>query len=70
MNKHLPPSNHGSSVQPTTQRHIGVFGFCPEVAMPVVGVVDHISTDRLIRSLPADQDDALLSYGLNVTDLR
>lgn len=70
MNRHLPPSSYASCVQPTKQRHVGVFAFFPAVAMPVVAVVDHISADRLIRSLPADQDDALVSEGLDVADLR
>lgn len=70
MNKRLPPSIHVSSVQLTIQRHIGVFGFFPVVVKPVVSVVDHISTDRVIRSLPADQDDGLMSWGLDVCDLR
>lgn len=70
MNKYLPPSNHVSSVQPTKQRHIGVFGFRPVVVMPVVGVVDHITTDGLIRSIPADQDGALMRHGLHLADLR
>lgn len=66
----IPSCPSVSSVPPTSQCHICVSAVFPVISTPIVGVVDHISTDGLIWSLPCDQDDALVTSGLNVADPR
>lgn len=54
----------------TKQRCISVFGLLPAVLISIVGVVDHVATNRLNWSLPAYQDNVFAGRGLNVGDQR
>lgn len=55
---------------PTWQCHTGVVGLLAPVLVSVVGVVDHVATDRLNWSLPADKYNTVQGCSLDVSDLR
>ncbi len=54
----------------TKQGCVSVFASLPEALISIVGVVDHVTTDRLNRSLPADQNNTIKAWGLDVGNLR